>query len=194
MSNSLKIYPTALENFSRDQLVEFNDLLNRTNKATPHPDDVRALRQVLAQTPALWQELGNLAAHALKRVAEFGMPQVLGHESILLTTAELRRSLTLPSDTALEGLLIQECLTASLLHSAMQMRYISAQENSLDPNQAIAWETRLSSSQRRLMRVAESLARLRNLSHPLMQINIAQHQTNIATTAPVTTADGTLFE
>lgn len=186
MSNAMTTHLTVPDSFSRDQIVEFNDLFKRTNKEKPHPDDVLALRRILADNPSLWQELGDLTAHALKRVAQFATPQAIGHESILLTAAELRRSLTLPTDTPIEGLLIEQCLTASLLHSIIQMRYINAQERGLDPREMTAWENQLSGSQRRLLRALESLVRLRNLSQPLMQINIAKTQTNIATTASPT--------
>lgn len=187
MSKRTQLHLTAPKNFSDAQIAQFNALLERTNQANPDPDDVRALRQILADNPSLTQQAGDLAALALKRVAAYAIPQVVGQESILLTAGELRRALTLPTDTSLEALVIEQCVAAYLLHSATQLRYMSSQENGLPPDQSNVWENRLTGSQRRLLRAVESLARLRNLSQPLMQINIAKHQTNIAATAPATT-------
>lgn len=44
------------------------DLINKTNKAEPKPEDLAALRKMLDETPELWRAAGNLAQRALNHI------------------------------------------------------------------------------------------------------------------------------
>ena len=48
--------------------------------------------------------------------------------------------------------------------------------------QADFWERRLSAAQRRFLRATETLARVRRLQLPAVQVNIAERQLNQVTT------------
>jgi hypothetical protein len=108
-----------------------------------------------------------------------------------LEAEDMRQSLARQEDTALEKLLIEQCVSNYIQHYAAEARY--AMEPRVGGSGAeYFWEARLSASQRRFLRSIETLARIRRAAAPPVQINIAETQTNISASA--TTPLAGIFE
>jgi hypothetical protein len=91
----------------------------------------------------------------------------------------MRIDLTRPDDGALEYLLIQQVALCwlKLAYTEWQHKHYLTNGNTTIV-QANFWEHRLSSAQRRFLRAVETLARVRRLQLPAVQVNIGAQQVN----------------
>ena len=162
---------------------ERNDLLtllSRADTEEPSEADLSELRQYLNRFPELRHQVGSLAAIASDRLITLTTTRPFVYQAIVHVAQDLRHKLTRPGDTAVEHLIIEQCIIAHMLHYTLHMQYLELTGDPDTPLQDLAfWEKRLTVSQHRFLRALESLARVRNLAIPLMQINIAKEQTNI---------------
>lgn len=157
------------------------EIIKRTGKENPKPEDVKELQRLLKEYPDLWKFAGDLAEEAQERMIKNASPQALFRESVKHSAVLLRKKLTQKTDTFLELMVIQQCITAHIQHYIIELQYQNAHyADHLTLEQGMYWEKRLSASQRRYLRVLETLARVRRLAKPPMQINIGENQTNIA--------------
>lgn len=183
----LAIHPP--KEWSGEQLSEFGALLEVTNAEDPQPEAVEALRELVRQNPEIWQQAGDLGVMSHGRLAEYASAAPLVQEGILMMAKELRQQLERATDTALEKLVIEQCVSAYILHYAIEMRYASKREGGFVTSVDGYWDRRLNASQMRYFRAMETLARLRRMALPAMQINIGANQTNIATGGVVIAGD-----
>jgi len=153
-----------------EHLDHLRDIIKRTSIRDPHPDDILELQQLLVAYPDLWKFAGNLDENNRRLIVESTIDQASVRESVLYGAEQLRRALTQSTDTALEHLAIEQCVTAHILHHMLQARYLRIQAQGTGIENSIHWEKRLTESQRRYLRALESLARLRRLRLPLLQI------------------------
>lgn len=126
--------------------------------------------------PDAYKTFGNLAVLAQIQIAAVVNQDPVTASSIRLVCDDLRAQLSLPSDTPLERMIIEQCVNTYMLHYLIEIKY--ARLGLMSENNV--WDARLQSSQTRFLRALESLARIRQLALPVMQINIGETQTNIA--------------
>lgn len=175
--------PDTLDNSSnhaplhanRDQ-AELSAALAAVNSENPGPSALQRLDRALRRFPDAYKAYGNLALHSQTKIADSLTSDPTGRSAFRLVASDLRRELSLPTDTALERLIVEQCISAYMLHYALEIRYTKFGFTS----ETTIWDARLQASQTRFLRAVEALARLRQLALPVMQINIAETQTNIA--------------
>ncbi len=174
---------------SEDQAARLFELVERTNKTNPAPHDLAALRDLLAQTPALSRLIPNPAQLSEAKLASVSTGQP-GQATVLRAQCkDLRTELTLDSDGPLEQLLIDAVVQAWFLYHLIAIKYAAFNQETHSITQARWWEDRLNAAQRRYLRAIESLARTRNLIRktPSLQLNIATaggRQINVAGNLP----------
>ena len=148
----------------------------------PAPADVRALRQILADTPGLWRYCGDIAQQALTTVIEAFSRQPLYRESVASGMAELRRELGAEQAAPLERLLIEQVVLCYLRLNLFEYQFTLAMRKAESEKGIRFWEGSVTSAQRRYLRACETLARVRRLARrtpDVMQINVAGQQVNL---------------
>lgn len=175
---------TAPEGIDDQELDDLNHLITlaRSNETLPH--EISRMRDYLARFPDLAQQLGDLSGFSLQNIASHAAADLLTRESIQSTARELKQRLARPGDTLLEQFAIDQCVHAHMLHYTIELRYVNAHSTNLTAAQSLYWEKRLDTSQKRLLRALDNLARLRRFALPPIQINIAESRPNISTTPP----------
>jgi hypothetical protein len=156
---------------------KFKELLDRTNKEHPRPQDVKALSDLLHdnQSLELWRTVysaGHFAEHAIIENA----PAVPGvKECWRQRLSSLRKELGYVGAPMLEQLLIQHAALCWLKLNLVELQYSSVMKQSITLTLGVYWEKRLTAAQRRFTRACETLARVRKLSRntPALQFNIA---------------------
>jgi hypothetical protein len=156
---------------------KFRELLDKTNKEHPRPQDVKALSDLLHdnQSLELWRTVysaGHFAEHTIIENA----PAVPGvKECWRLRLSSLRKELGYVGAPMLEQLLIQQAALCWLKLNVIELQYSNVMKQSITLTLGMYWEKRLTAAQRRFTRACETLARVRKLSRnvPALQFNIA---------------------
>src|SRR4030095_3553733 len=156
---------------------KFRELLDKTNKEHPRPQDVKALSDLLHdnQSLELWRTVysaGHFAEHTIIENA----PAVPGvKEFWRLRLSSLRKELGYVGAPMLEQLLIQQAALCWLKLNVIELQYSNVMKQSITLTLGVYWEKRLTAAQRRFTRACATLARVRKLSRnvPALQFNIA---------------------
>lgn len=158
---------------------ELRELTRKVDKAKPDSADVAALGALLYRQPELWRICGDLAEQAaLRLIEELNAPQSMKRsmQSGLVAMAD---ELARPEDGPLESLIIRQIVGAWVRLAYTEYSYngtLVAGNQTLA--QADFWERRMTAAERRYLRACETLARVRRLQLPAVQVNIAEQQVN----------------
>ena len=168
---------------NRGAFDELRALARKVDKAKPNPDDVAELGALLHRHPELWRICGDLADQAaLRLIEEMNAPRSMKRSmqsGLSAQAAELAR----PDDGALEALIIRQIVGAWVRLAYTEYAYNGALvAGNQTLKQADFWERRLTAAERRYLRTCETLARVRRLKVPAVQVNIAERQLNQVTT------------
>lgn len=155
-------------------------ILDKTNKAKPDPADVRALRLALDKTPALWRVVGDLQATAYETVVANINASAALKESVRAGRLGLRAELGYSGAPALERLLIDHVALCWVRLQLEEIRHAQAREQEQTLTKSEYHDRCLTTAQARYLRSVETLARVRRLCVPALQVNIADKQVNIA--------------
>lgn len=138
-----------------------------------------ALRQLL-QEPALVDVCGgDLARQAERSLIDKAAGKNLAFkEGLLRKTELLRRELAGPTPTAMEKLLVERVVTCWLHLHDVQIRFVQSQDLSIA--QADYQQRALDRCHRRYLSALKTLALVRKLALPVLQVNIAEKQVNVA--------------
>lgn len=176
---ALANWPEASIKQAQDVLDKFDEALKRANVQKPTESDRKELDGMLRDFPVLWDVAGDIMATAADKLIG-GMNSTYSMEASLKAGwHEFPKRLARPNDGPLEKLLVKQIVLCWL-----QLGYIEYQYNSLLTqgntaiNSANFWEQRLSAAQRRYLRALETLARVRRLNLPAVQVNIGAQQVN----------------
>lgn len=154
-------------------------LVVATQKDKPKPSDVIELKRFLEEHPEVWR-LVDLAHNAALRVIDQETPSK-GTQALMEANYKgVRCELGYERAGSLERMLIDHVALCWLRLQCVEQRYAGMTSQSIGIPQADYWERRLSAVQRRYLRAVESLARVRRLRLPTMQVNIADKQVNIS--------------
>lgn len=145
-----------------------------------------ALREVLQskKSSELLDLLGNLAGHAERMlVTSYAGKNLAFKEAIARKLVLLRAELTGPTSTPLERLLVDR-VVACWLHLHHLETKAGALQMSTD------YQRCLNASQKRYLAAIKTLALVRRLAVPLVQVNIAKKQVNVGSMAGGSITEG----
>ncbi|MBA3355094.1 MAG: hypothetical protein H0U18_03980 [Pyrinomonadaceae bacterium] len=175
--------PTAVEasipNPAKAEQIraKFRQLLDRTNKEHPRPQDVKALSDLLNGNKSLelWRTVYSAGQFAELTINENASAVAGVKECWKYRLASLRKELGHDDAPILEQLLIQQASLCWLKLSLVELRYSIVMKQSITLTLGVYWEKRLTAAQKRFTRACETLARVRKLSRNTraLQFNIA---------------------
>ena len=142
------------------------------------------LTPLIDRTPELWRTLGDVAHLAQQAQIEQACGKdLLTRQAQERTLDQLRAELAQPGDGALEKLLVEAILTTWL-----QLGYANAvaseQAHSLSVQWADYYQRRIDKAHRRFLAAIRTLATVRKLAQPAIQLNVAERQINQVHVAP----------
>lgn len=140
--------------------------------------------QAIVQNPKMVATLGgDLALRAQSLMVESHCGKnLLFQETIQAQMKFMRAELLGPNPTPVERLLVEAVLTAWLHYYHLEVAFGFGSE--LSPEQGAYYQRRLSAAQKRYLTAIKTLASVRKLAGPMLQINIAERQMNVAGTTP----------
>jgi hypothetical protein len=143
--------------------------------ATAVPD-VRAL---LARAGAADMLGGNLAREAVRALVDaYAGANLLLREALTRKLDEMRAELCGPNPTALERLLVERVVTTWLHLHHLEALYAGKKDMSL--TQANYYQRAITAAQKRHVAAIKGLAEVRKLALPVLQVNVARKQVNVA--------------
>jgi len=154
-------------------LKDLRLLLQAVDKQKPDPQAVAELRRHLDAMPDLCLALGDAGSHLQDRLIERLSPHKAAQMAIAQRAEMVRTGLGYEGATQLEQLLIDHAVLCWLRLQDVERGYSSAMERSMSLGEADFWDRHLAAARRRYLRACETLARVRRLLHPTLQVNIA---------------------
>jgi hypothetical protein len=166
------------------ELTALRELMVKIDKAKGKADagDLAALRKSLIKYPAICAKMGDQASQVRRRlIKDVYKLDPIGNEMLHAEVENLRQALGYKDSPALEQVCIDQIVNAYLFHYGQENHFAGALGGAgLSLDQGKFWEYRLTSSQKRLLRAIEMLARVRKLTGQAapgaLQINIAAGQ------------------
>ena len=173
--------PKPVEVVIPPELAEFGELVRKTEMSEPNPQDIQALRKYLDEHREVWRVLGDLSEFAYTRLVDASVgDQIAIRESLKTGRLAMRQDLGYEEASALERLLIDQVVLCWLRMSHVELHYTAMSNHDRPLSLREYWERRLSATQRRYLRACETLARVRRLRLPSLQINVGDSQVNVA--------------
>jgi len=155
------------------------EILRRCNAKKPKDEDLRALREQLDRLPQLWRLAGDMGEVAARRMIEGINGSPLTIESVKVGRLAMRRELGYDAASPLEKMLIDHTVLCWLRLQLAEYNYTGVMSENHTLTLGEYWEKRLSGAQRRYLRACETLARIRRLALPALQVNIGEKQVNL---------------
>ena len=155
------------------ELNELKLLLKSIDREKPDPQAVAELHKHLDAMPRLCTAMGDTGAHLQNQLIERLSPFKSAQIAIEKQTEAVRDGLGYQGAPQLEQLLINHTVLCWLRLQDVESSYSYAMQASLPLSQADYWDRHLSAAQRRYLRAIETLARVRRLLNPTLQVNIA---------------------
>lgn len=140
---------------------------------------LESLRGTFQDAVILWDRAGDMASqvvHALTR--RMTAKNLLVQEGIKRKYETMRAELAGPNPTPLESLLADRIAVCWVAVQEAELSYARADSMSLD--QAAWAQKRISAAHNRYLTAIRTLAQVRRLALPMMQVNIAERQVNVA--------------
>lgn len=155
------------------------DAINKTNKEKPTKADRAELDRLLQAVPGVWIVAGDLIENTARKLIADSNAVYSVRASLDVGWKQMQVDMAHPGDGALEKMLVQQVALCwlKLAYTERHHEYYLTHGNTTI-TQADFWERRLSAAQRRYLRACESLARVRRLKLPAVQVNIAEQQVN----------------
>jgi hypothetical protein len=161
-----------------DELLALADRAQKGDRAV-----LPALRAVLKNPAAVDLLGGDLAGQAqLALVGKFGGKNLLYQESLARKLELLRDELSGATPTPLERLLVESVVTCWL--HVYHLELINASKESMSLDLGAYYQRSLSAAQKRYLAAIKALALVRKLAVPVLQVNIARKQVNVAGPVP----------
>jgi hypothetical protein len=163
-----------------EELHEFLERAQRGEQTT------LPMLQEFLKDPQMMDICGNLAAHAERiLIGKFSGKDLAVSEGVRRKLESLRAELAGPLPTPLERLLVER-IGVCWLH-LYHLEVIYARKDSMTPDQGIYFQRCIDRAHKRYLSAVKMLAVVRKLALPVLQVNIAKKQVNVA--GPCLTAD-----
>jgi len=157
-----------------EELLALADRAQKGDRTT-----LPALRELLKQPGAVDLLGGDLARQAqLTLIDKFSGTNLVFKESLTRKLELLRAELNGPTPTAVERLLVERIVTCWLHLHHLEMIY--AGKDSLSLELGTYYQRSLDRAQKRYLAAIKTLAVVRKLAVPVLQVNIARKQVNLA--------------
>ena len=144
------------------------------------------VRALLDRRPDLVRPIPTLSRWAENRIVHSASDQVLGQEVIRAQLISMRTSLAEPRDGELERMLVESASLAWLaLTHAEYVRAVRWTE-SLTTEAGDFWDRHVGKLRSEFLRTCKTLATVRRLHGPSVQVNIAEKQVNFVSSPPST--------
>lgn len=159
--------------------ARITDAINRANKEKPTKEDRAELKRLLADVPGVWIIAGDLMENTAHKLIIDLKATYSIQASLEVGWKQMQIDMAHAGDGALEKMLIQQvalCWLKLAYTERHHEHYLTNGGTTI--TQADFWERRLSGAQRRYLRAVETLARVRRLQLPAVQVNIAEKQVN----------------
>ncbi len=149
-------------------------------RAAANQEEVRvAVRQLLGRRPALVAALSTTASELeTTMIHRAGGQGVLVHEAMRAELEQLRASLRLPRDGALEELLIAQVVLCWLSLTTAERRRNERWSEGLSNESADFWDRHVARLRCDYLRAIRFLASVRRILVPAIQFNVAAQQVN----------------
>ncbi len=160
------------------ELREFEDVCRRARKGDA--STLPALRKLLASPSTVDLLGGNLAANAEQSFVRALAGEDLAFREALTRKLELMRAeLAGPDPTPVERLLVERVAACWLQVQDADARYAQGQKD-LTFAQGEYYQKRQDRAHKRYLSAVRTLALVRKLAVPVLQVNIARRQVNVA--------------
>jgi hypothetical protein len=138
------------------------------------------LRTWMDRTPGHWEAMGDLAKVAREALIEHasGDKNLLVRESLTRKCAALTQELTGLTPSPIERLLVERIVMCWLQLYYAECLYVQSMQD-LTIRQAEFHQQRLSKAQARYLSAIRTLAQVRRLGVPAIQVNVGQQQVNV---------------
>ena len=135
-------------------------------------------RELFDRSPQLWDEVGDLAVQAERALVESvsGKNELL-KDALYRKLEMLRVELSGPSPSVLERLLVERVMACWLQVYSADVLY-AQNLGKLTPSQSEFFQRRQDRAHRRFLSAIRSLAQVRRLLFPAVQVNIGAQQVN----------------
>ncbi|HVZ38514.1 MAG TPA: hypothetical protein VHI13_04505 [Candidatus Kapabacteria bacterium] len=157
---------------------ELAKLMRACNTVKPERADREALRKYFVAHPAQTWNIGIASLALQGALSNLGVCTL--EECSRAGIDRLRKELEYARSPALERLAIDHLVLCWIHYHDVVFVYDSKMAKGMTFAEADFWERKLTAVQRRYVRALESLARLRRLKLPVMQVNVAGQQVNVA--------------
>lgn len=140
-----------------------------------------ALRELFDEEPHYWEQVGNVALQAQRCVLKLAAGKnQLAQEAMERKADELRQALAGPAPTALECLLVDRIVICWLQANDADRTDATRTQNGVDLALGDYLQRRQDRAHRRYLAAIKTLAQVRRLLGPAVQVNIAKQQVNVA--------------
>ncbi len=145
---------------------------------------LRTIRRLLDGCPELWEMWGDVAAAAEDALIDLHAGKsALTREGLRRRLRDMRASLAGPSASPLEHLLVQRVVVCWLHSYEADLAYARALRD-VPPQLVELYHRRQDRAARQYLKAIRSLADVRRLLIPVLQLNVAENQVNVAVAAP----------
>ena len=130
--------------------------------------------------PDLWEQAGNIALQAERSMISFAAGKnALSHEAMERKADQLRAELVGPAPTPLERLVVDQIIICWLQVSDAARRYANRARDGITLHEFNYLQSSQDRAQRRYLAAIKTLAQVRRLLAPTVQVNIAEQQVNV---------------
>lgn len=164
--------------------ADINELIQRGNEGDRRA--LSALREVFDEYPGLWEECGNLALQAERAlVAMVAGENEVTQEAMSRKLAAMREELAGSEPTPLERLLVERVVACWFQVQYADAIYAQNVTNGrMTFEQGDYYQRRQDRAHGRYLSAIRTLAQVRRLLTPPMQVNIGARQVNVAQVGP----------
>ena len=156
----------------RELLDRIGELVAAESEGGLSEAEVLELRRLLSEVPDLWHNVSM--AHMAARSAVEAASSREGMQELLMANYDgMRRELGHEQATPLEKALIDHVALCWWRLQEVEQRYSKVMSQSITLTQGRYWQKRLSAAQNRYLRACTTLARIRKMRLPALQVNIA---------------------
>jgi hypothetical protein len=175
---------------SKPTLPKHDELLALADRAQKGDKSALPAVRELLQDPANVDLLGgDLARQAqLTLINKFSGKNLLFQESLTRKLDLMRAELGGANPTPLEKLLVERVVACWLHLHHLEIIYASKESMSLELG--AYYQRSLSAAHKRYLSAIKTLAVVRKLAVPVLQVNIARKQVNVAGACPVAASEG----
>jgi hypothetical protein len=166
---------------TKEEIEKFVDTVSRAYKTDkPKQEDLQAIRKMLIDYPEMSAAVFSMVDSTQQLIIKNFVGQPAAEIAIEEHLVTLREGMGYQNSPVMEQLLIENIVTCWLRvqHCESNIAFMMGRDRSIAVLEF--WERRLTSCQRRYLMACETLAKVRKLKLPAVQVNIGDKQVNVA--------------